>query len=245
MEQTLSQFFLSAPYIVSLIAGILTFFSPCVLPLIPAYISYISGLSIKELGHVEELSLEARKKIIKASIMFVTGFGIIFVILGVIMAQLIEDVLAYEWVTWIAGGIVIIFGLQMMGLFRIGLLNLERRAQFGDARHANENLWAPFVLGVSFALGWTPCIGPIFTAIVSMAAQDTSHSVILMFIYASGLGVPFVLTALLTSRAFKFFNRIKAHFRLIEIGAGSLLVLVGIAIATGGLGQMATFLTVG
>lgn len=232
--------FESAPLAVSLLAGILTFFSPCVLPLIPAYLSYISGVSIKELGH-GKLSKTEKIKIFKTALMFVLGFGTIFMLLGVSMANLIGDIFAYDWVSYIAGGIIILFGLHIAGFITIPLLNYEKRAEFGSTKSAT--LFAPFVLGVSFALGWTPCIGPIFAAIVSMAAQEPSKAVMLMGTYTIGLAIPFLAAAILTSSALEFFSRIKKHFGIIEKVAGILLIIVGIAIATGGLGKLSALLT--
>ena len=232
--------FESAPLAVSLLAGILTFFSPGVLPLIPAYLSYISGVSIKELGH-GKLSKTEKIKIFKTALMFVLGFGTIFMLLGVSMANLIGDIFAYDWVSYIAGGIIILFGLHIAGFITIPLLNYEKRAEFGSTKSAT--LFAPFVLGVSFALGWTPCIGPIFAAIVSMAAQEPSKAVMLMGTYTIGLAIPFLAAAILTSSALEFFSRIKKHFGIIEKVAGILLIIVGIAIATGGLGKLSALLT--
>lgn len=250
MEESLISMFESAPYFVSLLAGLLTFFSPCVLPLIPAYLSYISGLSIKELDSENE-SIENRLRVLKASLLFISGFGLIFILLGASMASLIEDIFAYKWVTYIAGGIIIIFGLHMMKVINIKFLNYEARANFGDTAPQKEERGfkkflkaiAPFLLGVSFALGWTPCIGPIFAGIVSMAASEESKGLTLMIVYTVGLAIPFVLSALVTHKAMRFFNRVKQNFRVVEIVSGSLLVLIGIAIATGGLGEISAMLT--
>lgn len=240
MESGLMGLFESAPIAVSLVAGILTFFSPCVLPLIPAYLSYISGISIKELGD-GKLSRTEKIRIFKTASMFVIGFGLVFMLLGVSMASLIGDIFAYDWVGYVAGTIIVIFGLHTAGFVTIPFLNYEKRAQFGDAKSAT--LLAPFILGVSFALGWTPCIGPIFAAIVSMAAQEPSRSVMLMGTYTVGLAIPFLASAILTSSALEFFSRIKRHFGIIEKIAGLLLIIVGIAIATGGLGRLSALIT--
>lgn len=240
MEMTLVDFFESAPLLISFLAGVLTFFSPCVLPLIPAYLSYISGVSVKDLSSDSAMDGVRRRRLLTTSLMFVAGFGVIFVLLGVSMASLIDDLFSYPWVNWLAGGVVILFGLHIMGVISIRFLNYERRAVFGEMQKAS--LIGPFILGVSFALGWTPCIGPIFATIVSMAAQEPTRAVSLMVVYTIGLAVPFVLAGLLTSRALHFFNAVKRHFRTVEIVAGGLLVLVGAAIATGGLSKMSAYL---
>ena len=240
MEESLKIFFENAPFLVSFIAGIITFVSPCVLPLIPAYISYISGLSIKELNSAGEVSAKQRAKIVLSAFMFTLGFGVVFVLIGSATANIIGDIFAYDWIGWIAGGIIFIFGLHISGLITINLLNFQSRADFGDTK--SKNLFAPFILGLSFALGWTPCVGPIFAAIVFKAAQDPSKSVWLMVVYAAGLAIPFLLTALLTSSMLGLLNRIKRYFRIIEIVSGVLLALLGIAIATGGIGKLTTML---
>jgi cytochrome c-type biogenesis protein len=242
VEEQLFELFETAPYLVSLFAGVLTFFSPCVLPLIPAYLSYISGLTVKELSS-EDVSLKNRLNILRASLMFVSGFGLIFILLGASMANLIGDIFAYDFVTYIAGAIIVIFGLHFMKVIDIKFLNYEARASFGDTDKKRSKLmqiFTPFLLGVSFALGWTPCIGPIFAGIVSMAAMDDSvKGLSLMIVYTLGLAIPFVVSALLTNKALGLFNRVKQHFRVVEIIAGLLLVIIGIAVATGGLGKLA------
>ncbi len=256
MEESLVSLFSTAPYLVSFVAGVLTFLSPCVLPLIPAYLSYISGLSIKQMSGKEgEVSFKSKLKVIKASILFVSGFSLIFILLGASMASLIGNIFNYAWINWVAGGIIIIFGLHIMGIFTIKFLNFEARANFGDTNSNEESVSgfkkflkeiAPFLLGVSFALGWTPCIGPIFAAIVMTAADEGgTKGLVLMSIYSLGLAIPFLLSAVATSYAISFMNKIKRHFKIIELVAGSLLVLIGIAIATGGLGKLTTIITGG
>lgn len=239
MENSLVSLFESMPFLVSLLAGILTFFSPCVLPLIPAYLSYISGVSIKELGN-GELSKEDKFRIFKTALAFVCGFGLVFMLLGVSMASIIDDIFFYEPIAWVAGGIIIIFGLHTAQVITIPFLNYEKRAQFGDTK--STSLLAAFILGLSFALGWTPCIGPIFSAIVSMAAQEPTGAIALMGAYTVGLAIPFLAAAVLTSSALSFFTVVKKHFLIIERVAGALLVLVGIAIATGGLGKLSALM---
>ncbi len=236
MEEALSGLFVSAPFLVSFVAGILTFVSPCVLPLIPAYISYISGMSVKQLSSSGEVSRSERVRIFNAALMFVLGFSVVFVLLGAAMAELIGDIFNHVWISWCAGGIIVLFGLHMAGFITIRFLNFEQRANFGSTK--SKSFFAPFVLGLSFALGWTPCVGPIFAAIVFKAAQDPATSIWLLVVYAAGLAVPFLLTAILTGFMLKFLTKIKRYFRVIEIVAGLFLVVLGIAIATGGIGKL-------
>lgn len=237
MELYLSELFRTTPFLVSFLAGVLTFVSPCVLPLIPAYISYISGISVKRLASGEKIETKDRLRIFYAALMFVLGFSVVFVLLGVAMAELIGNIFDYAWIGWVAGGIIALFGLHMSGLITIRFLNFEQRANFGSV--SKKTFFAPFVLGLSFALGWTPCVGPIFAAIVFKAAQDPSTSISLLIVYAAGLAVPFLLTAVLTSFMLQFLTKVKRYFRAIEIIAGALLVILGVAIATGGLGKLA------
>lgn len=248
MEESLLAAFESAPYMVSFLAGIITFLSPCVLPLIPAYLSYISGLSLAELKDEEHMSANVKRKVITASLLFIGGFSLVFILLGAAAATFIGELLRNQYVAMVAGGIIIIFGLHVMHVFTIPFLNYEQRADFGTLEQKTsegfiKNLlhkFAPFLLGMSFALGWTPCVGPILGGILGMASfgDNTTQGTILMTLYALGLGVPFFLSALLTSRAMGLMNRMKQHFKIVEIVAGSLLVVIGLAIATGGLGEI-------
>lgn len=251
MEASLYSLFTSAPYIASFFAGLLAFLSPCVLPLIPAYLSYISGVSLGSLRGDEELSSAQRWRIITASLMFIFGFGLVFVLLGASMASLVGNIFTNKWFSIIAGAIIIVFGLHIMGVINIKFLNYQARADFGDDKNA-QGVWkkvlqifAPFLLGLSFALGWTPCIGPIFGSIIMLAGQDGGafKGVTLMVVFAVGLGLPFLLTAILTSRALKLINKLKKYFKIIEIVAGLLLILIGIAVMTGDLGTISSYFT--
>ncbi len=241
MEQALNTFFNSAPFIVSFLAGILTFISPCVLPLIPAYISYISGLSVKELSNKEaEISTALRLKVLRSAFLFTLGFSVVFVALGAAMAELIGDIFKYSFINWIGGGIIAIFGLNLLGVFKLNILNFEAQSTFGDVK--SKSFFAPFILGLSFALGWTPCVGPIFAAIIFKASQEPNTAIWLMSVYAAGLALPFLLTAWFTSQMLAKFSFIKQHFRVVEIISGGLLLILGVAIATGGLGKLAALI---
>jgi len=250
MSDALLAAFTSAPYLVSFLAGIITFLSPCVLPLIPAYLSYISGLSLAELKDDEKMSSSTKTKVLTASLLFIAGFSLIFILLGAAASTFIGEWMRNQYVAVVAGVIIIIFGLHVMHAIDIKFLNYEQRADFGGMKKSEMgmfryvlNFFAPFLLGMSFALGWTPCVGPLLGGILGMASfgDDTTQGTILMTLYAAGLGVPFFLSALLTSRAIGVMNKMKQHFKLIEIVAGSLLVLIGIAIATGGISLLTEF----
>lgn len=244
-----AEMFDSWPLLISFLAGILTFLSPCVLPLIPAYLSYITGMSISVLSDSddEKMSFAQRMKILQTSLLFVAGFSLVFIILGAVMANLASDIFQYDWVNYVAGGLIVVFGLHFMGVIQIKFLMYEKRADLTIDSKNKKGIIAkiikaifPFLLGVSFALGWTPCIGPIFASIVSLAASEggANKGLLLMVIYTAGLALPFILSALLTSYALGVFKSIKNHFRKIEIFGGSLLVLIGLAIISGNLGVL-------
>jgi cytochrome c-type biogenesis protein len=247
MEESLVGLFNTMPYLISFLGGILTFLSPCILPLIPAYLSYISGLSFKKLSGSEEISSQDRLQIAMASLSFIFGFGLVFVLLGAVVENTIGDILQSREVAITAGVIIVVFGLHTMKLINIKFLNFEARANFGDNVDNKKSffvkLTAPFILGLSFALGWTPCVGPILGSIITYAGQEDGGAVLLMTMFALGLGVPFFLSAILTSYAIGFMNRIKKHFRIIEIVSGLLLIVIGIAIAFGSLDVLTGELT--
>jgi cytochrome c-type biogenesis protein len=245
MEEQLVELFSSMPYLVSFLGGFITFVSPCVLPLIPAYLSYISGLSYNQISGQEKMSVGERVQIATASLSFIFGFSLIFILLGVVVEDTVGDFLKSEEVAYVAGAIVVIFGLHTMKIINISFLNIEARANFGSTDKQKSffmKLVAPFVLGLSFALGWTPCVGPILGSILTFSAQDGS-AVLLMSMFALGLGIPFFLSAMLTSYAMGIMGKLKKNFRLIEIVSGLLLIIVGFAIAFGALDSMTGAIT--
>jgi len=246
-------FFDTWPLLISLMAGVLTFLSPCVLPLVPAYLSYITGMSISVLSEDGEskMGFSQKMKILQTSLLFVSGFSLVFILLGAMMANLASDIFQYAWVNYAAGGLIIVFGLHFMGVIRIKFLMYEARADLTIDDKNKKGFIAkfiksifPFLLGVSFALGWTPCIGPIFASIISLAASEggANKGLLLMVVYTIGLAIPFVLSAMLTSYALNFFKGIRKHFRKIEIVGGLLLVFIGLAIISGKLGMLTGFL---
>jgi cytochrome c-type biogenesis protein len=211
--------------ITALLAGVLSFVSPCVLPLIPAYISYISGVSLQDMQSGEVSS----KKIIINSIAFVLGFSTVFILLGA-SASLIGKVLARHMNTFklIAGIIIIIFGLHTAGIIRIKFLNYEKKVQV--KRSNSATLIGAYVIGIAFAAGWTPCVGPILGAILAEASTYTTMSkgIILLTVYSLGLGIPFILTAWAINKFFAAFKQIRKYFHAIEIISGILLIIVGL-----------------
>lgn len=219
------------------LAGLISFLSPCVLPLVPGYLSYISGVSSEEMR--EGADLAAHRRVLFNSLGFILGFSLVFVALGA-TATFIGSFLTRELplLSRVAGVIIVIFGLHTMGIFKIKALYMEKRFQVA-AKPAG--LLGSVLVGLAFAFGWTPCIGPILAAILTYAAQQQTvgQGIALLSAYSLGLGVPFFLTALAINAFFRMFDKIKKHMRIIEILSGLLLIAVGVLIYTNNLTLMA------
>ena len=214
-------------------AGLISFLSPCVLPLIPGYISFISGVSLQEMqnGSLADGLLNSQKlTVILNSMFFIVGFSMIFILLGA-SATWIGTLLStrISFLTKAAGLVIILFGLFKLGLFRP--LIFFKEVRFNVERKKVGFIWA-LIIGASFAFGWTPCIGPILTGILVFAGTlDHVHQgVLLLSVYSLGLGIPFLLTALGVNQFFKFFDRIKRHLGLLEKIAGGIMVIIGLLI---------------
>lgn len=224
----------------AILAGLLSFLSPCVLPLIPGYLSFISGVSIEDLTSKEKASGHYRKLVLN-TVLFVIGFSLVFIFFGAIAPQ-IGSALKYKAIfNKVAGVLIFVFGLHVAGLFRIGFLNYEKRFHAGQKKFG---IIGSVLIGMAFAFGWTPCIGPILAAILTLAAQQSgvTEGIILLSFYSAGLGIPFILTALLFNYLIGTFGFIKRHFRAVEIISGALLMLVGILIFFDLLQVLSTYL---
>lgn len=212
------------------LAGLLSFLSPCVLPLIPGYLSFISGVSMEELT-TGRRSREQLVRLTVNTVFFVIGFSAVFVALGAGASGVGQWLQANLNVfNKIAGVVVFIFGLHVMGVFKIKALNYEKRMNMGAQKR--KGIVGAALIGVAFAFGWTPCIGPILGAILTLAAQqqNVNQGILLLLVYSAGLGIPFILTALLFNYLLGTFGFVKRHFRTVEIISGGLLVVVGIMI---------------
>ncbi|MFT5796679.1 MAG: cytochrome c-type biogenesis protein [Candidatus Azotimanducaceae bacterium] len=219
---------------VALIAGIVSFLSPCVLPIVPPYLAYMSGVSINEMNDEKV----ARRRAIVAASFFVMGLSTVFILLGFAASAFGAFFLQNQMLFGqIAGVVIIIFGLHFIGVFRIPFLDQEARLDAGDK---GGSFFGAYVLGLAFAFGWTPCIGPQLGAILALAASEGSvaRGTLLLAIYAIGLGVPFMLAAIFISRAMGVMNRIKRHMKTIERVMGGLLIVVGLALV---FNQFSTF----
>ncbi len=220
-------------------AGVLSFLSPCVLPLVPPYLTFIAGTTIEELA--SEGERRARRDILIAALLFVLGFATVFTALGAtasVFGQFIRSNL--HWLSLAAGGLIILMGLHFLGVLRIGLLYREKRAEI-------EKPVGPlgaYVMGLAFAFGWTPCIGPILAAILAIAgAQDTVwRGAQLLAVYSLGLGLPFLAAALALEPFLHFLTRFKRHFGKVEKTVGGLLVLTGVVFLTGGMQDLSFWL---
>ena len=231
---------MTVSFAAAFVGGFLSFISPCVLPLVPAYISYISGVSVEELsaGAARQSSMRAGLR----SLFFVLGFSLVFITMGASASSIGQVYAEHRQVLMKIGGIVIVvFGLHMLGVFRIQALYAEKRFH---VRMKNVGYLGAFLLGLVFAFGWTPCVGLYLAPILALAAdtETLGRGVALLAVYSLGLGLPFVLTGFLTSRAIAAMNRIKPHFRKVEVVSGLLLMVVGILIFTGDLQKLSGYL---
>lgn len=210
-------------------AGLLSFLSPCVLPLIPSYITYITGLSFADL-HDQHPSHKIRRQTLVHSLLFIGGFTTVFVLLGA-SATLIGGALQQhaEIVRKAGGVLIIIFGIHVTGFVPIHLLMGEKRI---NIHRKPAGYLGSFLVGLAFAAGWTPCIGPILASILMVAATEetVARGVMLLLVYSVGLGIPFLLSSLALHRFLLIFNRFKKHIRLFEVVTGIFLIVVGIMI---------------
>src|ERR1700761_2817064 len=211
------------------LAGIVSFLSPCVLPLVPGYISLISGASVEELKEKDSKLLGT---VILHSLMFILGFTVVFVVLGAVATGVGQ--LAHQFkkpLTWIAGIVIIIFGLHLTGIFKIKALYADKRLH---AVKGGKSPIGAFLVGFAFAFGWTPCLGPIISAILIMAgsADTVTKGVLLLWVYSLGLAVPFLLTSLLIDRFLSFYSRFRKHLHTLEVSSGVLLIVLGVLILT-------------
>jgi cytochrome c-type biogenesis protein len=223
-------------------AGLISFLSPCVLPLVPAYLSYMAGTTLDRMLEPNGADAALNRRVFVSAVAFVVGFATVFVAMGASASALnrliIENI---EIIGKIAGAVIVLFGLHYMGLLKIPLLYREARFRTADG---STGLVGAYVLGLAFAFGWTPCVGPILATILTVAAsrEDLGYGISLLATYALGLGIPFLVAALAVKPFMRFMQRFRRHLHKVEIAAGALLVLTGILIFTNSLGQFSYFL---
>jgi cytochrome c-type biogenesis protein len=224
----------------ALIAGVVSFLSPCVLPLVPPYLIYLTGATIEHVANEETVSSSKRAVMISA-IMFVLGFSTVFVALGA-SASLIGT-LIHAWsaeLAIVAGIVIILMGLHFLGLTRIDFLMREGRLPIPKP----VGLWGAYVMGLAFAFGWTPCIGPILAAILSVAAAEATvtKGAGLLAVYSAGLGIPFLIAAFMVEQFSTLFSRMKRHLATVERAMGVLMIITGIGFLTGTVSEVSNWL---
>jgi cytochrome c-type biogenesis protein len=212
-------------------AGLVSFLSPCVLPLVPPYLTYLAGATLDDLTG-DNLEAGVRTRAVRSALLFVLGFSTVFVLLGATASVLGSAVRQHsELLGTLAGVLIIVMGLHFLGLLRIGLL--YREARFHGPKASGP--WSSYLMGLAFAFGWTPCIGPVLAAVLAVAGREDSvgSGAVLLAVYSAGLGVPFLAAAFAMGPFVRFLKRFRGHLGTVEKVMGGLLVLTGIAFLTG------------
>lgn len=222
------------------VAGTLSFLSPCVLPLVPGYISFISGVSLEEMdGAVDRWRTLAKASL--GSLCFGAGFTVIFILLGATATLVGKFLFArLPFIQGIAGAVIVVFGLHTMRLFQLPFLYRELRFLPAGRR---GSLPRGFLLGMAFALGWTPCIGPILAGVLAYASarETATQGLLLLGTYSLGLGVPFLAMAVAMNASGRILDRVRRHTRAVELASGALLIVLGVMVSTGTLSQIASY----
>lgn len=216
--------------ITAFFAGLVSFLSPCVLPLVPGYVSLISGASVEQLQSKDRKLLNT---VLLHSVMFILGFTIVFVTLGAAATSLSQLAHAYKkYLTWFAGIIIIVFGIHLTGLFKIKALYADKRLH---SLQGSKSPIGAFLVGFAFAFGWTPCIGPVLAGILGLAASEDSvtKGILLLWVYSLGLAVPFLLVSLLMGRFLSFYGWFRRYLGVVEVVSGVLLISIGLLILAG------------
>ena len=226
-------------YFYVVLAGLLSFLSPCVLPIVPGYLCFLAGTSLDKIASGEDASKE--KNVFYFALSFVFGFSTVFILLGASATLLSGIVYEYLDILRVIGGIIIIiFGIHFMQIIQLPFLNRDTRYQIESYR---PGIVGSYVIGLSFAFGWTPCIGPILGSVLSIAAssETVTYGIVLLMLYSAGLGIPFLLAAYAINGFMRFLSKIRNYIRVIEIFTGVLLVIFGILILTNRIQELAFF----
>ncbi|HVM76844.1 MAG TPA: cytochrome c biogenesis protein CcdA [Candidatus Paceibacterota bacterium] len=227
---------LDIPVIVAFLAGIVSFLSPCVLPIIPGFLAYLAGETSSN-----SANKPSRFAIFLSSLFFVIGFSVVFAILGV----LLNTVLAHAagsvqmWLSWIGGALIIFFGLYLMGFFKIPFLEFDHKMRVGVS--FRSRYLTSFAFGFAFAVGWTPCVGPVLGGILGLAASAPGEAFYLLFAYAVGLGIPFLIVGALAAQASELINRYAEKLEYVTKTFGAILVVIGVLVFTQSLSLIANF----
>ena len=217
--------------LIAFMAGLLSFVSPCVLPLVPSYITYITGVSFQDLTD-EKAKSRVRWATILHSILFITGFSTIFILMGASASYLGEVLVEYQsWIMKVGGVLIIVLGIHFTGIINIPFLQMEKRFEL---RKKPLGYLGSFLVGIVFAAGWTPCIGPILSTILIYASTSKNYmtGVYLLTVYSMGLGIPFFLSSLAFNSFLSAFDRIKRYMRWVTLISGIFLIIIGILFLT-------------
>ncbi|WP_406854045.1 cytochrome c biogenesis protein CcdA [Alsobacter sp. KACC 23698] len=226
-------------YPAAVAAGLLSFLSPCVLPLVPPYLCFMAGTTIEDLA--EEGEKAAKRDVMLASCLFVLGFATVFVALGATASVLGQVIRQYsQTLSLVAGGAIVLMGLHFLGVFRLTMLYREARVKVEKP----VGLWGAYVMGLAFAFGWTPCIGPVLAAILAVAGSEDTvlRGATLLAFYSAGLGIPFLLAAMALGPFAHFMRRFRRRMGVVEKAMGVLLVATGVAFLTGSFTQISFWL---
>lgn len=227
----------------ALIAGLLSFLSPCILPIVPFYLSYLAGVGMNQIMEEADVTGAVRRRAVIAAVCFALGVITVFMGLGAtasIFGQMVREY--FDILRWIAAAIIIAMGLHFLGVMRIGILYRQFRADAGAT--SNVSFLGAYIVGLAFAFGWTPCVGPVLAAILFTAAgQETAgQGAWLLFVYGAGMTLPFVSAALFIGPFMRFMQRFRRHLPLIEKLMGALLILFGVLIATNSINYIAQWM---
>ena len=222
-------------YAIAALGGLVSFLSPCVLPLVPAYLCLVGGTTLDQLAADPDATIRqgVNWQVVASAFIFILGFSTVFIVLGASASYINTLIFEHiELLSKIAGAVIVIFGIHMTGLVRIPLLYREARFNNIDKPH---NWFGSYIIGLAFGFGWTPCIGPILGTILALAASDSSlgYGVSLLSVYSLGLGIPFLLAAFGINAFLRFTQRFRKHFKTVEIGTGLVLIATGVLIFTG------------
>lgn len=215
------------------LAGLLTFLAPCTLPLVPAYIGFISGVSTEDLEDLEKAK-SARRKIILNGMFFILGFSVVFILFGTLAGYLGQGLAIYRDIIAKVGGVfIVIFGLFMLGVFKIPALQVDKRIKIPSFLHIGKPT-SSFVIGATFAVGWTPCVGPVLGSILLLASTSTTalQGGFLLLIFSLGLAVPFMFLAFAFSKATEYIQKITKYLKWVSIIGGVFLIILGILLFT-------------
>ena len=225
------------------LAGLLSFLSPCILPIVPFYLSYLAGVGMNQISADAKIDARVRVRAVLAALFFAAGVITIFMGLGAAATAFGQVVREYfDVLRWVAAAIIIVMGLHFLGIFRIGFLYRQLRADAGNT--SGTSLLGAYVIGLAFAFGWTPCVGPVLAAILFMAGgeETVSNGALLLFVYGVGMTAPFVLAALFIAPFMRWMSRFRKHLGLIEKIMGVMLIVFGILIATNSMNYIAQWM---